>query len=354
MAGTDRLGPSHQLHLEAAWYGHPGEDSHMTTDRYPSHGLRVAAVAFRSEFGDVEHNLGNMLEWMEKAAGQGANLVCFPEIALQGYCSQPTLIRELAEPIDGPACTALSQKASELGITVSTGMSLREGESVYNSQVFLGPSGFLGAQHKVHICGIDRAYEPGRAWDTIHVGDWVLGVNICFDAEFPEAARIPSLKGAHLLLMSSACGRRSSLKGPAEPEDWLKEVMLWAPARAYDNRIFVVGVNHAGEVLDERGLAVGNPEGRPDEEEWAPPGTTHRWPGYSFAINPMGAVFAESDRSSRDENMVLADLDPDLLRKSRVPIDVKWPDREVAGHFLEVRRVDTFEEILAQSREEVT
>jgi len=315
---------------------------------YPNSPLKVAAVAMRSEFGDVEHNLDGMLRWMEVAARRGADLVCFPEIALQGYCTLPTLIRGLAETIDGPSCTALAEKAFALGVTVSTGMSLREGDRVYNSQVFIGPTGLLGAQHKVHICGNDRAYDPGSSWNVVRVGEWDIGTTICLDAEFPEAARIQGIKGAHLLLMSFATGRRNSLNQAARPEDWVKELMYWAPARAYDNRVFVVGVNHGGEVRDDRALAVANPGGRPGEEEWAPPGTIHRWPGYSFAINPLGAVFAESDRSQRDENMLLVELDPDVMRKARTPITVKWPTGEVEGHFLNVRRADTFGDILTR------
>ena len=317
-------------------------------ERYPSRRLRVAAVAFRSEFGDVERNLRNMLRWIDRAADQGADLVCFPEIALQGYCTPPDVIRGLAEPMDGPSCTALQARASARGVTVSAGMSLREGDSVYNSQVFLGPGGFLGAQHKVHLCGNDRAYEPGNSWETVRVGGWTVGSTICFDSEFPEAARVLALKGVHLQLMSFATGRRDSLNQPARPEDWMKDVMVYAPSRAYDNRIFVVGVNHAGEVTDDRGYALANPEGRPGIEEWAPVGTTHRWPGYSFAISPMGTLLNETERSTRKENIVVTDLDPELLAKSRAPIHVKLPGGEVSGHFTAVRRVDTFADILKE------
>ncbi len=318
-------------------------------DQYPSRHLRVAAVAFRSEFGDVGRNLHNMLGWIDRASDQGADLVCFPEIALQGYCTPPDVIRRLAEPLDGPACTALQARASDRGITVSAGMSLREGDNVYNSQVFLGPSGFLGAQHKVHLCGNDRAYDPGNSWETIRLGEWTVGATICFDSEFPEAARILALKGVHLQLMSFANGRRNSLNQPAKPEDWMNEVMIFAPSRAYDNRIFVVGFNHAGAVRDDQGYALANPDDRPDVEEWAPVGTTHRWTGYSFAISPEGTLLNEADGSSRDENMVVTDLDPELLRKARVPIFVKLPGgEELAGHFTAVRRVDTFAEILSE------
>ena len=64
-------------------------------------------------------------------------------------------------------------------------MSLREGERVYNSQVFLGPAGVLGTQHKVHLLGSDRSYDLGGSWDVVDVDGWKIGTNICFDAEVP-------------------------------------------------------------------------------------------------------------------------------------------------------------------------
>jgi len=312
----------------------------------PTAALRVAGVAFRSEFGDVEDNLGRMLAWMDRAAELGADLVCFPEVALQGYCTVPEVVHRLAEPAHGSACQRLCRRASQLGLAVSLGMSLRSEDRVHNSQVFLGPDGFLGAQHKVHLCGNDRTYEPGSAWNVVRWRGWNLGATICFDSEFPEAARILALQGAHLVLMSFATGRRNSLNEPARPEDWKRELMAYAPSRAYDNRIFVVGVNHAGAVRDERGWAVANPCGLPGAEEWAPPGTTHLWPGYAFAVNPLGQVFAESPTAHGVENLVLAELDPSSLTKARTAIEVKWPAGTVAGDFLAVRRVDTFGELV--------
>ena len=316
------------------------------TDSYPTAALRIAAVAFRSEFGDVQANLGSMLDWMDRAADHEADLVCFPEIALQGYCSRREVIRRLAEPIDGPSCTALARRARELDITVSFGISLREGPRVYNSQVFFGPDGMLGLQHKVHLLGSDRGYDPGVSWDVVDVEGWKIGTNICFDANFPEAARVLALKGADVVLMSFATGRRSSLGEAAQPGDWVNELMCWAPARAFDNRVFVVGVNHAGDVEDRRGYAVANHEGADGIEEWAPAGSVHRWPGYCFAISPRGRVCAESDRSKHDENVVLADLDPAALKVARTPLEASWP-AEIPGHFLAVRRADTFGEILS-------
>jgi predicted amidohydrolase len=147
-------------------------------------------------------------------------------------------------------------------------------------------TGFLGVQHKVHVCGNDRIYELGQAWEMIEVDSWHFGTTICFDAEFPEAARILALKGAEVVLVPFASGRRNAFGQAAEPQDWAREIRVWAPSRAYDNRIFVLGVNHGANVTDARGDVVNNPRMAPGVEEWALPGSVHGWPGYSFVVAP--------------------------------------------------------------------
>ena len=312
--------------------------------------LRLAATAFRSEFGDPEANLSGILAWMDRAAERKAHLVCFPETALQGYCTVPDVIRRLAEPIDGPRFRAIADKAAALGLWVSIGMALREGGEIYNSQVFIGPDGFVGAQYKAHLCCADHTYTPGDSWQVFEVAGWRVGATICFDSEFPEAARVLALKGADLVLMSFACGRRDSKGAPAQPGDWAGEIRRWAPSRAFDNRIFVVGFNHAGVVADANGHAVANPHGLDGIEEWAPPGTDHRWPGYGFALDPGGNFIAESNRADHESKLLIVDLDPALLETWRAPIDVKGPRGMVRGDFLAVRRIDTFGDLLEPDR----
>lgn len=314
--------------------------------------LRVALVPIRAEFGDVAKNLANILSWIERAGGQGANLVCFPEIALQGYCTVPAVVRKLAEPADGPSCNAIHKQTQRFGLVASLGMSLLQDGRMFNSQVCIGPSGFLGAQHKIHLCGFDKVYDLASEWNVIDIGGWKMGATICYDSEFPEAARILAIKGADLVLMSFANGRRNWKNEPALPGDWQDEHMPFIPSRAYDNRMFVVGVNHGGEVRDVGGNAIANPEGETGVLEWAPQGSLHRWTGYAFAISPMGRLIAEADRTHHGEKMLIVDLDPARLDEARYPCPVKLPSGPVHGDFVQVRRTDTFGAILLPSRVE--
>ena len=86
--------------------------------------VRVAAVAFRAEFGDVAANCASMLALITEAASNGAEWVCLPEVALQGYHTDATRMRQDAEPIDGLHVQQLRQAAAQLRIVLSVGMAL--------------------------------------------------------------------------------------------------------------------------------------------------------------------------------------------------------------------------------------
>jgi predicted amidohydrolase len=296
----------------------------------------------RSEFGDPDANLASILDWMQQAAMENAGLVCFPEAALQGYCTRPETIRELAETVEGSRLGRIADAARALNITAGVGTALRCDGGLYNSFVFIGPDGFCGAQHKMHLCPADHSYDPGADWIVVDAAGWRVGATICFDAEYPEAARVLALRSADLVVMPFASGRRNRHDAPALPEQFSSDIRHWAPSRAYDNRIFVAGVNHAGRVHDPCGLAMSCPDEDAGDREWAPPGTFHQWPGYAFVIDPAGEIVAETARAAHDASMLVVDLDPKDLRDNRLPFEVKGPGGMINGDPLAARRIDSF------------
>jgi hypothetical protein len=126
--------------------------SHMYTPRVPLIRRRrrravtdiknfiIAAVALRSEFEDVAANLNRILDWIDTASERGADLVCFPEIALQGYCSQPGIIEWLAETASGRSCRAIARRAREQRIASRWEWRFGSIRRSINSQVYIGPS----------------------------------------------------------------------------------------------------------------------------------------------------------------------------------------------------------------------
>ncbi|MCH2210687.1 MAG: hypothetical protein MK110_05260 [Fuerstiella sp.] len=282
-----------------------------------------------SRFGRPEENLQRIVHWSETAAEQQANIVCFPEICLQGYHTDRSLMQRQAEPLDGPSCQRLVDVAARSGLVISVGMAVRQEHKVFNAQVFLGADGPLGFAAKVHVCGEEaQMFHAGSGWPVVDLGFARVGTAICYDAEFPEAARCLALNGAEIVLMSFATGRCDSCGRSQDPQEWPAQVARWASARAYENRVFVLGVNHAGNVADDDRIAGAS---------WVEPGAMHRWPGYSFAIDPGGEWISESARDHNHERLLMVDLDPQVL--------AQW--RAGSGDFLHARRPETYTQLVA-------
>lgn len=289
---------------------------------------RISAVAFKSAFGATEQNLARMIEFVEKAASEKADLVCFPEIAIQGYFSDAEAMRQQAQTLDGPVCLQLTAAAKQNKITITTGLVLRKDEKLFNAQIYVGPDGVIGYSTKNHAGpgGHDAGCDGGDTWPVFDLGFAKVGTLICYDAEFPEAARSLALDGAEIILMSFATGRCDSCGRAQPPQAWAEQVLQWAPAKAYENRVFVVGFNHAGDVLDDNGIAAAS---------WLEPGSPHRWPGYCFAISPDGQVIAATSNENNDEKMLIVDLQAQTLDH--------W--RQGGGNFLKYRRPELYDRL---------
>ncbi|MCH2202525.1 MAG: carbon-nitrogen hydrolase family protein [Fuerstiella sp.] len=292
---------------------------------------RAAVVSMASRFGRPAENLERIISWSKQAAEQEADIVCFPEICLQGYHTDVSLMHQQAELLEGPCCERLVEAAGRSDLVISVGMAIRQEEKVFNAQVFFGSDGPLGFAAKVHLCGEEaKMFHAGTGWSVIDLGFARVGTAICYDAEFPEAVRCLALKGAEIVLISFATGRCDSCGRSQDPLVWPAQVARWAPARAYENRIFVMGVNHAGNVADDDCIAGAS---------WIEPGAVHRWPGYSFAIDPGGEWIGESACDHNDERLLVVDFDPQAL--------AEW--REGSGDFINARRPETYGLIAGRS-----
>src|SRR4051812_45560427 len=121
--------------------------------------MRIAVVQMDIAIGNKEQNLHNILLRMKDAAANKAELVIFPECALQGYCFAD---REeawvVAEELSGPSCSQLASSAKELGIVAVVGLLERNGEDLFNSALVVGSRGVLGVHRKIHLLhlGVDR------------------------------------------------------------------------------------------------------------------------------------------------------------------------------------------------------
>lgn len=200
---------------------------------------KIACVQFDVAIGDVETNRHKLVERLRTAAERGAELVIFPECAITGYCFDSLEeATPFAEPLDGPSSQAIAESCRETGVHAVAGFIERDGSKFYNAAMLVGPNGVIGGYRKVHLpfLGVDRFLAPGdKPFDVFDLPFGRIGINICYDASFPEAARALKLLGAELIIL---------------PTNWPAGAWRTAEfiinARACENHLNFAAVNRCG------------------------------------------------------------------------------------------------------------
>ena len=278
---------------------------------------------------DPQANLAKQLELLNRAAVDGAQIVCTQELYRSQYFCQLEDHRffEMAEPIPGPSTDAFCKLARQRRLVVIASLFEKRAQGLYhNTAVVIDADGsILDVYRKMHIPDDPLYYEkfyftPGdtgfRSFKTAYAN---LGVLVCWDQWFPEAARLTALQGAQILFYPTAIGWHPSEKaeyGEAQHDAW--EVMQRSHAVA--NGCFVCASNRIG--LERILRADGKPASEEGIEFW----------GQSFAAGPDGRVLkrASSDR----EEVLVIDCDLSRVEFSRT----HWP-------FLRDRRIDAYADL---------
>lgn len=210
--------------------------------------MKIAGVQMDVALMDSERNLARMQAHLRETTARGAKLTVFPECALSGYCySSLEEARPFAQPVPGPAVERMSAVCSELDCFAIFGMleldSSGPVDRIFNVAVLVGPRGLIGSYRKVHLpyLGIDMYTSYGDRPFAVHeAGDLRVGMNICYDAAFPEAARSLAILGADLIAL---------------PTNWPPGAECTAAsvinARALENAVYYIAVNRVGT---ERGF----------------------------------------------------------------------------------------------------
>ena len=174
--------------------------------------MKIAGIQIDVAIGQTDANLEKMIGLLTQAAEAGARLIVFPECALTGYCFDSLEeARGFAQPVPGPATEQMSLACGRNESYAVFGMLEADGERVFNAAVLVGPEGVVASYRKVHLpfLGIDRFVTPGDRPFAVHEigqdsklpsGGVRMGMNICYDATFPESARSLSLLGADLIV----------------------------------------------------------------------------------------------------------------------------------------------------------
>ena len=291
---------------------------------------------------DAAATVAASVERIREAAARGAQIICLKELFNAPYfCKSQKCERfDLAEPIPGPTTDTMQSVAKELGVVLIVPIFEKQARGVYrNSAAIIDADGsLLGVYRKMHIPDDPLFNEkyyfvPGdattddridaignvakqasgfRVWRTKFAN---IGVLICWDQWYPEAARITSLLGADILFYPTAIGWHPAEKaefGQAQVEAW----RTMQRAHAIANGVFVASPNRVGH-----------------EDE---PGTNGiEFFGHSFIADPFGRLLADAPNTKTE--ILIAKCDPQLIEDTRR----NWP-------FLRDRRIDAYAPILSR------
>ncbi|MEZ6114053.1 MAG: nitrilase-related carbon-nitrogen hydrolase [Pirellulaceae bacterium] len=291
--------------------------------------IRVAAVSMNSPLGEQSRMLDAIDGWCRKAADAGAELVLFPELLLHGHCAPNTW--ELAEEVpDGPSVARLSAIAREYRLTLSVGLSEKQRDIVYNTQVLVGPDGYIGKQRKLHPSRDEVLYyKGGRELPVFDIGKCKVGMIICYDNQFPEPARILALRGADVLLMPHAARMRMWDDSPgsaAAARQYAHEHFQSCYAmRARENACYVVLADQAGRA----GYVDTYPANSPYQPHHA---------GAALVFAPNGDLLASTQEEEIRDEMILAELTADQLAQ----------ERALPNYTLRTRRPELYGELVRE------
>jgi len=274
--------------------------------------IRVGAVQVNGLLNAVEKNLSELKKWVHKAADKGAELILFPETFLQGHVGADP-IWESAEKVPGGPCVKRLEKiASEYDVFLSVGMTEKERDICYNTQVLVSPQGYVGKSRKVHLSADERlGFKAGTEMPVFNIGKCHVGQSICYDTINPELCRTLVLKGAEVILMphSGRCGAwKTVIEEKACVSRMKRQFTAAYPMRAMENACFLVICNQVGN--------AGRVKYYPPRH-WCQP--IHA--GGCAVIGPTGDIIVESKTQRAEPEMVVCDLSADEFTKARSSVN---------------------------------
>ena len=252
--------------------------------------MKVAAAQISCELGDVAANVAKIDIYAARAQENGGELVIFPEMTDTGY-SMP-VIQKCATTWKDGAVPQIQKIASNHAIAIVCGVSEREGDAIYNSQVVVDSAGTIVAKYrKIHLFGVPpndetKCFSPGKDLSDFEYNDLHFGLSICYDLRFPEIYRKLVLdRSVNAFVISSAW-----------PFPRLHHFRHLAVARAIENQCYVIAVNRVG--VDDGVTCCGS----------------------SAIIDPYGVLIAAA--SPDREELLYAELLADVVSSVRSRINI--------------------------------
>lgn len=247
--------------------------------------MKVSVAQISCSLGDPKANLSKVQDFSRRAKDAGAELIVFPEMTDTGY-SMP-VIQKHADHWKTGFVARVQEIANQLSMAIVSGVSERDGSSIYNSQVLVDTKGNIVAKYrKTHLYAVapveeQTCFAPGNEFTTFSLGGLEFGFSICYDLRFPELYRkLATDQNVGAFVISSAW-----------PFPRVEHFRTLAMARAIENQSYVIASNRVGK----------------DDELW--------FCGSSVIIDPRGVVIAAA--SADRAELIHADLSQELVQSLR-------------------------------------
>ena len=247
--------------------------------------LTVAVVSSHSDFCDPEANLKHFESLIKEAAGKGARLICFPELALMAYSTEKEIL-DVAQEIPGPSTKKFEAIAQSFNVYLSVGMAEKAGEKYHIAQAVIGPKGYIGKYRKHHPTGAEQkcGFSPGKEFPVFDVDGFRFGINICADGRREDT--IQAMKDAKVDVIHHPHGNYLSLG--RDSEEWTRAKMVYFVPRATFSRAYILINNSAGDTENPRSV--------------------NQFGSGALAIDPLGQVVDRTTQRDRKEKMIVVEI----------------------------------------------
>ncbi len=272
---------------------------------------RIAVVQMKSEINMIDENLKKIKHFIDKAHAEEVNIICFPELCINGYSREKA--GEYSERIPGPSSLYILDLAIERKMTIIAGVSETNGtEKPFITQFTAFPDGRVQKYRKTHL-GISekKFFSAGDSFPVFNDERLKFGVQLCWEMHFPEITTVLSINGCELVFAPHA----SPVAGEERREIWLK----YLTARAYDNSVYIAACNLVGYDGEKQDFGGG-----------------------TIIIDPKGNVINECFDSQ--EKMITATLKSDLINKIRTQRNKSMRN----SFYLTARRPELYGDIIKE------
>ncbi len=222
--------------------------------------ILIGTAVITAPLGEIESNTKKMISLIREAKKNHAELICFPEMSITGYCSGDA-VKEHAINLNHDIFKRLQSVSEELNIVILAGFAQKEIDGqIFASHIVIQPDEESKIYQKTHIAPPEKqTFTAGKSVPVFHIDEFCFGIQLCYDAHFPELSTIMTEKGVDAIFFPHASPRLT----PVEKYDsWMRHL----PARAFDNSIYVVACNqngNNGNKLNFAGISlVIDPSGR--------------------------------------------------------------------------------------------